>query len=87
MLTIRESLEASLSKALAQTTGISDAKGQVIYATRPEFGDYQANGVMAIARQLRKNPRELAQQVIEQLDKGELIDAPKLLDRASSICF
>lgn len=73
MLTIRESLEASLSKALAQTTGISDAKGQVIYATRPEFGDYQANGVMAIARQLRKNPRELAQQVIEQLDKGEWI--------------
>lgn len=67
MLTIRESLEASLSKALAQTTGISDAKGQVIYATRPEFGDYQANGVMAVARQLRKNPRELAQQVIEQL--------------------
>jgi arginyl-tRNA synthetase len=73
MLTIRESLEASLSKALAQATGISDAKGQVIYATRPEFGDYQANGVMAVARQLRKNPRELAQQVIEQLDKGEWI--------------
>ncbi len=73
MLTIRESLETSLSKALAQATGISDAKGQVIYATRPEFGDYQANGVMAVARQLRKNPRELAQQVIEQLDKGEWI--------------
>lgn len=73
MFTIRESLEVSLSKALAQATGISDAKGQVIYATRPEFGDYQANGVMAVARQLRKNPRELAQQVIEQLDKGEWI--------------
>jgi arginyl-tRNA synthetase len=74
MFTIRESLEASLSKTLAQVTGIDDAKGLVIYATRPEFGDYQANGVMALARQLRKNPRELAQQVIEQLDKGELIE-------------
>jgi arginyl-tRNA synthetase len=74
MLTIRETLEASLSKALAKATGINDAKGQVIYATRPEFGDYQANGVMAVARQLRKNPRELAQQVIAQLDKGEWIE-------------
>jgi len=74
MFTIRESLEASLSKTLAQVTGIGDAKGLVIYATRPEFGDYQANGVMALARQLRSNPRELAQQVIDQLDKGELIE-------------
>ena len=37
-------------------------------ATRPEFGDYQANGVMAAAKRAKLNPREVAAQVIEQLD-------------------
>ena len=37
-------------------------------ATRPEFGDYQANGVMAAAKRAGKNPRDAAQQVIDTLD-------------------
>jgi arginyl-tRNA synthetase len=32
------------------------------------FGDYQANGAMAAAKKMGKNPRELAQLIIEQLD-------------------
>ncbi len=73
MLTIKESLENTVTNALAQVCGIKEAKGQVIYASRPEFGDYQANGVMAVARQLRQNPRELAMQVINALSGNELI--------------
>ena len=41
-------------------------------ATRPEFGDYQANGAMAAAKRLGVPPRELAQQVI---DAADLTDA------------
>ncbi len=37
-------------------------------ASRPEFGDYQANGVMAAAKRAGKNPRDVAQQVIDTLD-------------------
>ena len=34
----------------------------------PQFGDYQANGVMAVAKQRKENPRALAEKVIAQLD-------------------
>lgn len=73
MLTIRESLEAGITEALVKVTGQSDAKAQVIYATRTEFGDYQANGVMSVARQLRTNPRELAVKVVAAINCGDLL--------------
>ena len=34
---------------------------------RPEFGDYQANGVMGAAKKLKTNPRELAGKVLDVL--------------------
>ncbi|HBF62286.1 MAG TPA: arginine--tRNA ligase, partial [Gammaproteobacteria bacterium] len=33
-------------------------------ASRPEFGDYQANGVMAVAKRAGLNPRDVATDVI-----------------------
>ena len=36
-------------------------------ASRPEFGDYQANGVMAAAKRAGLNPREVAAEVINRL--------------------
>ena len=67
MLTIRQTLERNISEAISRVTGIAECRAQVIYTSRPEFGDYQANGVMAIARQLKANPRELAQKVVDEL--------------------
>ncbi len=37
-------------------------------ATKPEFGDYQFNGAMSLAKKLGKNPRQIAQDIIENLD-------------------
>ena len=37
-------------------------------ATRPDFGDYQANGAMAAAKRLRVPPRELAERIIGGTD-------------------
>ncbi len=37
-------------------------------SARAEFGDYQANGVMAAAKRAKKNPREVASQVVDILD-------------------
>ncbi|MDO8908942.1 MAG: arginine--tRNA ligase [Pseudohongiella sp.] len=74
MLTIKECLEQILTQTLVEISGVSDAKGLVIYASRPEFGDYQANGVMAVARQLRQNPRELATKVVSALKTDGLIE-------------
>ena len=61
-------------------TGISDSDANVITASRPEFGDYQANGVMRLAKQLKINPRELANQIIEELNshKNNIVERYEL---------
>lgn len=40
----------------------------VTEATKPEFGDFQFNGVMALAKTLKQNPREIAQKLISHID-------------------
>ena len=73
MFNIRQSLELIVSSAIAETTGLPDCKAHVIYSSRPEFGDYQANGVMTVAKQLKSNPRELAARVVSALQENDLI--------------
>ncbi|TXI91174.1 MAG: arginine--tRNA ligase [Neisseriales bacterium] len=45
---------------------------------RPEFGDYQINGAMAAAKQLKQNPRELAQKIIDNVEFGSVIEKLEL---------
>ncbi len=63
-------IKAMLSKRIEQTFAVLGLQGDALVqaASRPEFGDYQANGVMAAAKREKKNPREVAQQVIDHLD-------------------
>lgn len=42
-------------------------------AGRPEHGDFQVNGAMAAAKQLKQNPRELAAKIIENLPDNPLV--------------
>ena len=44
----------------------------------PKFGDYQANGVMAVAKQRKENPRALAEKVIAQLQLADICDSPSI---------
>ncbi len=73
MFNIRETLDHLVSAALVQVSGLHDVRANVINSSRPEFGDYQANGVMSVAKQLKMNPRELAGKVAELLTGHELI--------------
>jgi arginyl-tRNA synthetase len=65
--TLLELLDARVSAALA-AVGCDGAPAIVQPAARPEFGDYQANGVMAAAKARKMNPRELAQNLVAKLD-------------------
>jgi arginyl-tRNA synthetase len=47
-------------------------------AAEPKFGDYQANGCMALAKMLGKNPRELAAEVAREVNLEPLADAPEV---------
>ncbi|MEW5683172.1 MAG: arginine--tRNA ligase [Pseudomonadota bacterium] len=46
----------------------ADSNAAVTVSTRPEFGDYQINGAMAAAKLLKTNPRQLAEQLVQQLN-------------------
>ena len=74
-MAIREQLEARIGDALVAAGAPDGSRALVGAATRPEFGDYQANGVMAVAKQLKKNPRELAVDVLEKLDLSDVAES------------
>ncbi|MDP6374786.1 MAG: arginine--tRNA ligase [Pseudomonadales bacterium] len=44
-------------------------------AGKPEFGDYQANGVMAAAKRQKRNPMELAADVVGALQLDDVADS------------
>lgn len=60
---INDRVEAAL-----KTAGALDAPAIIQPSSKPEFGDYQANGVMAAAKKLGMNPRALAEKVVQALD-------------------
>ena len=62
-LQINNVIKEAFSKA-----GIEHEPMSVSEATKPEFGDFQFNGAMALSKKLGKNPREIATQLIENLD-------------------
>jgi len=49
-------------------SGIEHEPMSVSEATKPEFGDYQFNGAMALSKKLGKNPREIANDILSHLD-------------------
>ncbi len=75
MPTIIQLLEEKTSHALVTATGATDFTSglALVHPTaNPQFGDYQANGVMAAAKARRMNPRELAKQVVSLLNSVEV---------------
>lgn len=47
-------------------------------STDPKFGDYQANGCMALAKAAKTNPRELAAEVAEDVNLGDMAGSPEV---------
>jgi arginyl-tRNA synthetase len=47
-------------------------------AQDPKHGDYQANCAMALAKPLGKKPREVAQDIVNRLALGDLLDPPEI---------
>lgn len=65
-MNIRSLLSERIEAAFSELGLAGDALLQT--ASRPEFGDYQCNGIMAAAKRQGANPREVAQQVIDTVD-------------------
>jgi arginyl-tRNA synthetase len=64
---LKQAIDNSIKTAF-QSAGIEQEPISVSEATKAEFGDFQFNGAMALAKVLGKNPRQIAQDIIEHLD-------------------
>jgi arginyl-tRNA synthetase len=71
-------LDKRIGAAMARVTGQQDCAAIVKPTTDPKFGDYQANGVMGLAKRLKANPRKLAESVVEQLDLADICEPPEV---------
>ena len=69
---LKQSINLAIQDAF-QKADINETPLSVSEATKPEFGDYQFNGAMALSKKLGKNPREIAAQIIEHLDHSGII--------------
>ena len=82
MQTIQQLLQLQINIALESqnisTEGVSLDALRVVPTANAQFGDYQWNGALPLAKSLKTNPRALAQQIIEKLDVGEMSDAPEI---------
>jgi arginyl-tRNA synthetase len=67
-LNIQALLSDKVSQALIAAGAPADSEAQVRQSAKAQFGDYQANGVMAVAKKLGMPPKQLAEKIIELLD-------------------
>lgn len=76
---LSERLQLALDLAFPEQAAAARAAGrpldpQLVAASKPEFGDFQANGALALAKPLRRSPRDVAAAIQAQL----LLDGPFL---------
>ncbi|HEI9843977.1 TPA: arginine--tRNA ligase [Morganella morganii] len=67
-MNIQAILSGKIQQALISAGAPLDCDAIVKQSAKAQFGDYQANGVMAAAKKMGMPPRQLAEKVIELLD-------------------
>ncbi|WP_318365109.1 arginine--tRNA ligase [Enterobacter sp.] len=67
-MNIQALLSEKVSQALIAAGAPADCEPQVRQSAKVQFGDYQANGVMAVAKKLGMPPRQVAELVLSHLD-------------------
>src|SRR3954454_10930197 len=77
-MNVLDRLRVAFPAAAPEGADASASAAAVRQSTDAKFGDYQANGCMALAKAARKNPREVAQGVAGAVDLGAIADAPEV---------
>ena len=71
-LLLKQKLQASLILTLG--TEITLPETLLVAASNPKFGDYQSNLPLSLAKTLGKPPRKLAEEIVQNLELGELCE-------------
>ncbi|GHE86445.1 arginine--tRNA ligase [Streptomyces spiralis] len=68
---LSDSVQQHLASALS--AGLPEAAGADPLLRRSDRADFQANGILALAKKAKANPRELATQVVDRVVTGDVI--------------
>lgn len=73
-------LADALRRAIVAVLGddYAGADPHIRASQKVEFGDFQANAAMGLAKRVGMNPRELAQQIINELDISAIAEPPDI---------
>src|SRR3954453_3236459 len=77
-MNILQQLRAAFAAAAPEGSDAAAFAAAVRPSTDPKFGDYQANGCMAIAKAARRNPREVAQGGASAVELAPLAGPPEI---------
>ncbi|MDD1792924.1 arginine--tRNA ligase [Enterovibrio makurazakiensis] len=67
-MNIQALLNEKVSAAMVAAGAPEGSPAAVRQSAKAQFGDYQANGIMGVAKKLGGNPRDFAQKVLDVLD-------------------
>lgn len=73
-MNIHQLLQQKFKAALIAIGAPEDAQVPVSRSTRVEFGEYQFNGAMALAKVLRKKPRDIAESIVAAIELDDVIE-------------
>ncbi|GKX58309.1 arginine--tRNA ligase [Leminorella grimontii] len=66
-MNIQALLSEKITQAMIAAGAQENCEAHVRQSAKPQFGDYQANGIMAVAKQMGLPPRQLAERVLSHL--------------------
>ena len=73
-MNIQSILSDKIKQAMIAAGADESCDPLVRQSGKAQFGDYQANGIMAAAKKLGTNPREFAQKVLQQADLSDIAE-------------
>jgi len=77
MKSVSDILSERVAAAIKVATG-QDAPAILKPAGEERFGDYQVDGVMALAKQLKTSPRQLAGDIVRALELSDICEPPEI---------
>lgn len=80
MKTVVETIKTKLKEGTVAAYGqsMADVDPAIVPASNPAFGDYQANLAMTLSRQLKEQPRKIAEKIVDNLDLTEFCETPSI---------
>lgn len=66
-------LAKKVTQAISAAGITLDCDPLIKQSNKTQFGDYQANGIIALAKKIGGQPRQIAEQIVKHLDLGDMI--------------